>query len=299
MKKLIFATPGNEKLAASLSSLSGIRTGKSTIRSFPDGETYVRIHDDLKDSELIIVCTLDHPNIKILPLYFLCKTARDLGARSILLVVPYLAYLRQDEVFNPGEGMTSRYFGKLISDMADGIITVDPHLHRYHHLNQIYSIPGCVIHAADKIAEWIDLNVNNPVLIGPDSESAQWVKKVAEKAEIQFIVLQKIRTGDRKVQISIPGGKLDSALTPVIVDDIISTGHTMIETARLLSSYNTNLPICIGVHPVLDDISYNKMLESGIKKVVSCNTIPHKSNGINLDELYIPYIRQFNDLSFD
>ena len=151
MKPIVFALPGNEALAKSIAKAVQADLGESVIRQFPDGETYVRVLSDVKDRKTIMVCTLAHPDEKLLPLYFLSKTLKSLGADCTCLVAPYLAYMRQDKVFNQGEGVTSEYFASLISGFADTLITIDPHLHRRHSMSEIYSIPCKVIHALSLI----------------------------------------------------------------------------------------------------------------------------------------------------
>jgi ribose-phosphate pyrophosphokinase len=139
-----------------------------------------------------------------------------------------------------------------------------------------------VVHAADAISAWISKNIENPVLIGPDSESEQWVADVAEKAGVPFIVLQKIRHGDRNVEISVPDVDKYKNATPILVDDIISTAHTMIETVKHLKKAGMKPPICIGIHAVFSGDAYQDLKDSGVEKIVTCNTIPHLSNAIDL-----------------
>ena len=204
MKPIVFALPGNEILAESLAEAIQADLGEVLIRNFPDGETYVRVLSEVKNRKTIMVCTLAHPDEKLLPLYFLSKTLKSLGADCICLVAPYLAYMRQDKVFKQGEGVTSEYFASLISGFADTLVTIDPHLHRRNSMSEIYSIPCTVSHASKHISNWIKENVKLPVLIGPDSESEQWVSEVAKNAGAPFIVLEKIRHGDKNVEVSVP-----------------------------------------------------------------------------------------------
>ncbi len=282
MKTIIFALPGNEIFTELLALKLKAEKGNVTIREFPDGETYVRIISDVKDKCVVLVCTLNNPNDKLLPLYFLSKTAKDLGAYCTCIVAPYLAYMRQDKIFNLGEGLTSKYFGKLISGFADSITTVDPHLHRISNLKEVYQIPNKVIHAANDISEWIKNNVKNPVLIGPDSESEQWVSEVAFNSDAPFTVLQKTRYGDHDVKVSIPDLAKYKGSTPVLVDDIISTARTMIETIGHLTNLGMKPPICIGIHAVFSGNAYQNLIEAGAASVITCNTIPHQSNQIDL-----------------
>lgn len=293
MKTILFALPGNEILARLLAEKLDAETGEATIRRFPDGESYVRILSQVKNKKVVLVCTLHQPDEKLLPLYFLSKNAKDLRAKCTCLVAPYLAYMRQDKVFHPGEGVTSRHFARLVSGFADSLLTVDPHLHRISRLDDIYDIPTKVVHAAEPISKWIKDNVENPVLVGPDSESEQWVSEVAESTGTPFLVLEKIRRGDRDVEVSVPQLDAYRKHTPVLVDDIISTARTMIETVGHLKKAGMKAPVCVGVHAVFSGRAYRDLLASGVAGVTTCNTIPHESNAIDLSDLYVDFIAHF------
>jgi ribose-phosphate pyrophosphokinase len=285
--KTIIPLQGNEALAGKIASAINAEVGEVSIRPFPDGETYVRILSDVKDKEVIIVATLHYPDDKLLPLYFLTSLLKDSGVKKITLVAPYLAYMRQDKKFQPGEAVTSGYFASLISTFADRLITIDPHLHRRHSMSEIYTIPCTVIHASSHISEYINKHIQNPLLIGPDAESEQWVSMVAKEAQAPFIILQKERLGDNSVKVSIPQVEQYRNHTPVLVDDIISTARTMIESVKHLSDLNMKPPICIGVHAVFAGRAYEDLLNSGVEKVITCNTIPHISNQIDLSQSII------------
>lgn len=283
--QIIFSLPGNEKLTKALAQVLNIEIGVVNIKHFPDAESYVRIDSEVKDRDVIVVCTLDRPDSKLLPLMFLSKTIKQLGARKVCLVVPYLAYMRQDRRFKEGEAITSELFAALISQFADRMVTIDPHLHRRSSLSEIYSIPTEVMHAASSISKWITLNVANPVLIGPDGESEQWVSQVAKEAEAPFFILDKVRYGDRDVKVSEPHLKKYQHCTPILVDDIISTGRTMIETVVKLKEERMKPATCIGVHAVFADQAYEDLLNAGAERIVTCNTIPHPSNAIDITGL--------------
>jgi ribose-phosphate pyrophosphokinase len=106
-------------------------------------------------------------------LYFLAKTAKEF-AKAFVLSLPYLAYMRQDKAFNRGESVTSTYFLNLISGFVDTLITIDPHPSKKLFV-EIYSIPTTVSHAASSYFNLIKYTIDKPILIGPDSESEQWV----------------------------------------------------------------------------------------------------------------------------
>ena len=290
MSLLLLPFPGNDSGTKSLrDALERIvpepaRVGAFTLRRFPDGESYVRIETPPKAKSVAIVCALDRPDDKVLPLLFLAATARDLGATSVGLVAPYLAYMRQDRRFIDGEGVTSTYFAEMLSRAVDWLVTVDPHLHRRSSLGEIYRIPTHVVHAAPHLAAWIRTAVRRPLLIGPDSESAQWVTAVAEAAGAPFIVLQKKRHGDRDVTVSMPDVERWRDHTPVLIDDIVSTARTMIETVSHLRRAAFTGTLCVAVHGVFADGAYDALRKAGAEQIVTCNTIPHPSNAIDLSD---------------
>lgn len=281
---LLFSFPDQQKLA-SLLTTDTYQSGEWEFRRFPDGESYVRVLSDVTDKDVAILCSLHQPDEKILPLLFLSDALKEMGAKEVGLIAPYLSYMRQDKRFNEGESITSRPFAKLLSQHVDWLTTIDPHLHRYKSLSEIYSIPAKDIHAANHVAEWIKANVENPLIIGPDEESRQWAESMAHKVNCPFTVLTKIRHGDRNVEISLPDIEHYKNMQPVLVDDIISTARTMIETVKHIHNLGLQSPICIGIHAVFAGNAYEDLKASGVKNIITCNTIEHETNTINIADL--------------
>lgn len=279
---LILALPGNETLATRVAELLGGELGEACLRHFPDGETYVRLETDPSGREVALVADLHRPDEKSIPMLLVAETARDLGAKQVGLIAPYLPYMRQDKRFQAGEGVTSRYFARLISRSLGWLVTVDPHLHRYSSLSEVYSIPTRVVHAAPAIAAWIQEEVEAPVLVGPDSESEQWVSDVARRAGAPFFILEKVRRGDRDVEVSRPDLEPWRDRTPVLVDDIISTARTMIETLRQLEAGGMPPAVCVAVHALFSGDAWTALRSAGPAKVVTCATVLHPSNAIEM-----------------
>lgn len=250
-------------------------------RSFPDGETYLRFESPVEGRRVAIVCTLDRPDGKFLPLAYAARTATELGAESVGLVAPYLAYMRQDRRFQAGEALTSDIFASLISREFDWLVTVEPHLHRRKSLSEIYGIPKSAVEATPLLAAWIAENVEDPLLIGPDEESEQWVGDVAKSIGAPFCVARKERKGDREVSITLPELHGFENHTPVLIDDMISTGRTMIETVNQLKRSGTRDCVCAGVHAVFAPRAYQDLLRTGAR-IVTTNTIAHPSNAIDV-----------------
>lgn len=283
---VVFALFRDDALPAEMAKAYEATLGELSFHTFPDEETVVTLHTPVQGCEVIFVADLARPNSKMLPLQFAAETARSLGAKKITLIAPYLPYMRQDKVFEVGQGITSAYFAKWMSSTVDTLITVDPHLHRWHALKEIYSIPSTVLHATNKIAEWVKTHVQQPLLIGPDSESQQWVSAVAEQCGAPYVVLEKHRLGDRDIEVSLPNLSPYEQYTPVLVDDIISTGMTVLGLIQQLASVTPVKPVLVGVHAVFSGDAYATLLASGLSQVVTCNTIPHPSNQIDLASLF-------------
>lgn len=278
----IYALPGNEDLADRLAQHSGLPRRVVQVHRFPDGESRVRIEPPLPRSVAVIVCTLDHPDPKLLPLVMAATTARELGASRVGLIAPYLAYMRQDTRFHAGEAVSARVFGQLLGSAFNWLVTVDPHLHRYRRLGDVYPLDGYVVHAAARLAEWIAREVPQPLLIGPDGESAQWVGAVARMLDAPWAVAAKQRDGDREVRITLPALDAWAGHTPVVLDDIIASGHTMIATVRCLHERALPPPVCVAVHGIFADGALEALHAAGAGRVVTSNTIASPQAQIDL-----------------
>lgn len=289
---LVLALPGAADLAAGLASRLRCEHAELQLHQFPDGETGVRIDAPVQDRCVVLAGSLDRPDGKTLPLIFAADAARELGARQVGLVAPYLAYMRQDKRFESGEAVTSRSYARLLSASLDFLVTVDPHLHRIHSLDEIYSLRTQVVPAAPVIARWLRSHVEAPWLIGPDQESEQWVSEVARLAGAPWTVLAKTRRGDRDVGVRLASRERWPGRTPVLLDDIISTGHTMQAATRLLIRTGLGAPLCIGVHALLDSDAQRQLLEAGALRVVSCDTVVHPTNAIRMASLLARAVRQ-------
>lgn len=271
---LIYAFPGNEQIADALAIRLKARRGIAFWHRFPDGEMLVRIDTPSKGEQACLVCTLNNPDLKILPLLFAAETLRDMGASQVGLIAPYLAYMRQDAQFHPGEAVSSRYFSKLLSGYFDWLATIDPHLHRTESLAEVFAQSNCTVHAGKALGDWIRAHVNAPFLVGPDGESGQWVSAVAELVGAPWCTLKKERRGDREVRVSLPEGAKLKGRRPVLVDDILSSGQTMVAAANQLKALGLPPPVCVAIHGVFADGAREALRASGVEKIAVTNTIP-------------------------
>jgi ribose-phosphate pyrophosphokinase len=280
MNTLLVALPAAESLAEALAARLHCDATTLEVHRFPDGETVVRLRTAVTGRRVVLVAHLDHPDEKSLPLLFAADAARELGATEVGLVAPYLPYMRQDDRFRPGEAITSRTYARVLSGTVDFLLTVDPHLHRWPSLDAIYSIRSRVVAAAPAVAEWLRREVPQAIIVGPDSESEQWVADVAARVGAPYVIMSKVRRGDRDVQVQLPAGADPGGRTPVLLDDIISTGHTLAGAGEALRSAGWARPWCVAVHALVDGAGIDLLHRAGIGRIVSCDTVPHPTNAI-------------------
>ncbi|MEJ2004928.1 MAG: ribose-phosphate diphosphokinase [Cyclobacteriaceae bacterium] len=264
-----------------LASLLDLRHALIDHHTFPDGESYIRL-SNIPPGNIWILDSLYPPNDRIIELILSAHKLRAEGVSSIRLVSPYLPYMRQDTAFHEGEVVNARAIGKLISAHVDEVITVDPHLHRIHDLNEVFYCETTVLHANDQIAAWIGLNLESPVIVGPDSESQQWVSLLAEQLEAPYVVFKKERKGDRRVSIEYAGINQISTGTPVILDDIISTGVTMANAGKLVFEHTGKHPVGVAVHGIFSGNATEILHKAGFSKIITTNSLPRKGNQIDL-----------------
>lgn len=281
---VILFAPTQHPMLYSLSQQLEAAVGDVENRHFPDGESFLKVASDVAGKTCIILMDLTYPDKKYLPLIFLANTLRELGAESVGLVAPYLCYMRQDKRFNVGEAITSKIFAKAISSHVDWMVTVDPHLHRYESLSEIYSIPTQVVRAAPAVANWLK-NESDLVLIGPDAESEQWVSRIAAYSGHPYIIGEKVRSGDRQVHIEFNNLDKFKNKKAFIIDDVISSGHTVLECVNELRIRGIVNIGCATVHGIFAEESDSMLVLCGLSELVSCNTVPHSSNIIDVSEL--------------
>lgn len=284
MSRRLFAMPGEEARAAALAVPCEAEPGAMNLRRFPDGEVYFRLEPDLAGRSVAFVCTLDHPDDKLLALLMAADTARELGARRVGLIAPYLAYMRQDRRFRPGEPVSARLFARLVARSFDWLVTVDPHLHRIHALSEVYPVGLGVVASAPLLAQWIAGNVANPLVVGPDGESEQWAADVAGRLAAPHVTMTKERRGDRQVVVGAPDLAAFAGRTAVLIDDIVSSGETAIEAVRQLARQGFAPPACLAVHALCPAAATAALAGLGTR-LVSVDTVAHPTNAIACEPL--------------
>ena len=258
---------------------------------FPDGEIKLRLPPALPE-QVVILRTLNDPNEKLIELLLAAQTARDLGARHLTLVAPYLAYMRQDAAFQPGEAISQRVVGRFLAGLFNAVITVDPHLHRVATLREAVPAASAIaLSGAPLLSDLIAACRQQPLLVGPDEESAQWVALAAGRHGFDHAVCGKVRHGDRAVEVALPTVAV-AGRQVVLLDDVASTGHTVAGAARLLLAAGAASVDLAVTHALFAGNALQMILDAGVGAVWSTDCINHPSNAVSMATLIAEALAQ-------
>ena len=260
---------------------------------FPDGELKLRLPEPLPQ-RVVLLRTLAQPNEKLLELLLVAQTARGLGAEHLTLLAPYLAYMRQDIAFQPGEAISQRIVGQFLATLFDAVITVDPHLHRVATLHEALPASNTlVLSGAPLLSDLIAAHRSAALLVGPDEESAQWVAQAAARHGLEYAVCRKLRHGDRSVHIELPHCKL-AGRHVVLLDDVASTGHTLAEAAALLLAAGAASVDVAVTHALFDSGALALLMAAGVSQIWSTDCIEHSSNAVSMAPLLASALLQIS-----
>jgi ribose-phosphate pyrophosphokinase len=276
----------SQALAASL----GVSCSLVQRHSFPDGETRLRLPPQLP-AHVAVLRGLQQPNAKLTELLLAAAGARELGAQRLTLVSPYLAYMRQDMAFTPGEVVSQRHLGRLLAAAFDSLVTIDPHLHRVATLDEV--VPGrqgVALTAAPLLGRFIAMQVPGALLLAPDEEAGQWVRAAAAAAGLDHAVCHKQRHGDRDVAVALPDVSV-AGRAVVLLDDVASTGRTLVAAARgALAQGAASVDVAV-THGLFMGDALQQVLAAGVRRVWSSDSVPHTSNAVSVVPLLAAALR--------
>lgn len=272
-----------------------LKAGGLEVRRFPDGEKYLRVLDNVKNENVVVVQSIHHtPDELLFEYLLLVDTLKDLGASRVTAFIPYFAYARQDERFKPGEALSFRTVSKLMESVGtDEIYTIDMHQHRVLKSSEVFRIPSHNLSAMPLLADYAKETgvVKKPLVIGPDAEAEQWAKIAAERLETDYDVFEKKRLGDAHVEVR-PRKSSAKGRDVLIVDDIISTGGTIVEASRILLSQGASKIAVACTHPILANGALEKIQKAGVASVVGTDTVPSPISRVSVAPLIASEIRK-------
>jgi ribose-phosphate pyrophosphokinase len=261
------------------------------VHRFPDGESKITLPEAVAP-HIVLFRSLDRPNDKLVELLLASRGLKEAGVRRLTLVAPYLCYLRQDWAFRPGEVVSQTVIGRWLAELFDDVVTVDPHLHRTPRLE--LAVPArnpVAVAAAGPFARYLAARGGEPLIFGPDAESAQWARAIAEQGGWPWAVAEKTRHGDRSVSIAAPAVDL-AGRRVVLVDDIASTGHTLAEAAKALCARGAAEVSVLVTHPVFAGDAVERLRALGIAAIGSSDSIAHPTNVVSLAPVLAAALRE-------
>ncbi|RMD66622.1 ribose-phosphate diphosphokinase [Candidatus Pacearchaeota archaeon] len=303
-------------LAKKVANELGAAYSEIEMRKFPDNELYVRVRIPLRTSRVAFIESFARkPNEKLISAFLVSSALENLGVKSKILVASYMPYMRQDKVFHRGESVSARKIVGLLARSFDRLYAIDPHLHRIPSLQHI-SKNAFEISANELVEDYIKRKFKSYVILAPDEESQQWGPRIASKLGMGYVLFKKTRFSDRKVKI-VPksfvlhsgssesagrSGELARARSRglkeklklervLVIDDIISTGKTMLETIQFAKKLGAREIVCIGIHGIFAEQADKRIVKSA--QLITTNTIPSSYSKIDVSRLISTSLRKY------
>jgi len=291
---IAFGSSG-EHLARAVAKITRFSVTETETRRFPDGELYVRVMGDASREDVAVFQSLGMRPDRLLMEYCLIADAvKGMGCKTVTAVIPYLAYARQDARFRSGEPLSIKLVARSLEGAGtDRLISVDAHLHRLRALKEVFTIPTLNLSAMPLLAEYykMEFGARNVIVVGPDSESEQWASTVAGTLSTEYSILNKERLGDRDVEIS--GSPSVRGKTVVLVDDIISTGKTLVGAIRKLRSKGAKRIDVLTTHALLVEGALSLLRKAGMSHLVSTDTIPRSTSRVSVAPMIADALREW------
>jgi ribose-phosphate pyrophosphokinase len=268
-------------LAVALAAALGWPAAAVRCHRFPDGETRYTLPSPLPP-RVVLVRGLHRPDEKLAALLITAPAARALGAGHLTLVSPYLAYMRQDIEFHPGEAVSQRHVGSALAALFDAVVTVDPHLHRVASMDEV--VPGrrgVAVSAAPLLGAHVARQVPGALLLAPDEEAGQWVRAAAQAHGLDHAVCHKQRHGDREVDVALPDADVRGRAV-VLLDDVASTGRTLVAAAQGALAHGAASVDVAVTHGLFVGDALAQVRAAGVRHVWSSDCVPHASNAVSV-----------------
>jgi len=279
---IVVPGPASQNLGKKIALELDVDTYTLEWRLFPDGESYIRYPMEIGGEDVILVQSCPPPTDRhLMQLFLMADGAKNAGARKVSAVIPYLAYMRQDKAFRLGDVIGIRTVARLIESIGvDDLVTVDAHSHESL---TPFRIPVTNISAMPSIAQYVGgLSLMNPIVLAPDKGARDRAKVVAESIHSDFEILDKVR--DRVTgQVKIAEKELDLVDRDVIIiDDIISTGGTIIRAAQLVLDQKARRVYVACTHALTMGDAKESIMRSGVYRLIGTDTVENENSIVSV-----------------
>ncbi|MGC8805470.1 MAG: ribose-phosphate diphosphokinase [Candidatus Ratteibacteria bacterium] len=273
---LIFTGNANRPLAEKICEFLGKSLGQMEVSRFNDGEISVKIEENARGKDVFIIQPTCFPvNENLMELLIMLDAFRRASPRRITAVLPYYGYARQDRKDRPRVPITAKLVANLlVAAGAQRILTMDLHAPQ---IQGFFDIPVDHLFAAPVIITYIkSKNLTNPVVVAPDVGSVKMARAFAKRINTRMAIVDKRRDNPDSVEATHLIGDVSNCEV-IIVDDLISTGNTVIEATKVLLENGASKVFVSCTHPVLSGNAITKLAGAGITEIIVTDTIPHQS----------------------
>lgn len=267
---LIIGGSASQNLAAKVANLLNDQLCPIETHKFPDGERYVRIKGEIPDEVVVIQSTGYPQDENFMELFLIIKNLKDIGADKVKAVIPYLGYSRQDKRFKPGEAVSVKIIAELLEAAgADEVFSVNLH---EHDIINFFNIPVYELSAIPLLAEHLSVGVDDPIIIAPDKGALDHARSMARIIGCEYDYMEKVRISPERVETRLKNFDVEGR-SVIIVDDIISTGGTIVNASRILHTQGPKEVKVACVHPVLVGDALLRIFSTGVDEVIATDTI--------------------------
>lgn len=287
---MIIGGSASQKLAAKVARDLGENLIPIETRRFPDGERYIRVNGKVPKEVVVIQSTGYPQDENLMELFLLLKNLKSLGVERTRVVIPYFGYGRQERRFKSGEAVSAVIIAELLEAAgASEIYSINLH---EKNIKEFFNIPVYEMSAMPLIANYIQENLEDPMVIGPDKGALGFAREISNILNCECDYLEKVRISPEKVETKPKN--LDVAdRNVVIIDDIISTGGTIINATKMLKDLGAKKVVVGCVHPILVEDALLKIFAAGVDDVFSTDTLRSDVSTVSVAPLVAECLKKF------
>ena len=269
----VFSGKTSRSLALTVCANLGINIGDLDLTLFPDGEINAKINDDVRGSDIYVIQSTCPPvNDTLMELLILIDCFKRASAERVTAVIPYFGYARQDRKAEGRVPITAKLVANmLVKAGVDRVLTIDLHASQ---IQGFFDIPVDHLYASPVMIDYFQrMNLKNLVLVSPDVGGIKMVRSYAKKLQAPLAIVDKRRTGPRDTEAVHIIGDVKGK-NAIMVDDMVATGGTIAQAARILKAKGAKDIYLCATHPVLAGSAVEKLSKAPIKEAVFTDTIP-------------------------
>lgn len=267
----LFTGRAHPELAQKIANYLNLELGKSEVREFSDGETWVKLNENIRGQDVFIIQPTTAPARNLLELLIMIDAAKRSSAQRITAVIPYFGYARQDRKDQPRVSITAKLIANLLTTAGtDRILTMDLHAPQ---LQGFFDIPLDHLYSAGALVKYIaSLKMDNLVVVSPDLGGAHMARAYAKRLNAPIAIVHKRRPGPNAVDILNVIGPVEG-MNALLIDDICDTAGTLTKAAARLKEMGAQRVIAMCTHAILSGPAVSRIQESIIEKLIVTDTV--------------------------